>query len=214
MLKVYGFPTTRTTRVTWMLEEIGAEYELEVVNLGASAHLSPEYLALNPMGKVPALGDGDLVISESAAICTYLGDRFPESGLVPPAGTPDRGRYEQWAHFVIGELEQPLWTIAKHKFALPKERRVAGVVETARWEFERPAAALDEALAHGDFVLGDRFSAVDVLVGHTLSWARKNLDSLGSARVEIYADRVLARPALERAREREAQAGREAGLDL
>ncbi|MDZ7620917.1 MAG: glutathione S-transferase N-terminal domain-containing protein [Candidatus Competibacteraceae bacterium] len=135
MLQVYGCPNTRSTRVVWALEEAGAEYDYHKVDLLAGAGRQPSYLALNPGGKVPALVDGELVLTESAAICNYIGDRFPASGLTPVAGSRDRARYDQWCFFVLSELEQSLWTIAKHRFALPEKRRVPAIIETAAWEF-------------------------------------------------------------------------------
>ncbi|MCC8988107.1 MAG: glutathione S-transferase, partial [Candidatus Contendobacter sp.] len=117
MFKVYGCPHTRSTRVVWALEEVGAEYEYQKVDLFAGEGRQPAYLALNPGGKVPALADGDLVLTESSAICTYIGDAFPASGLTPPFGSPERARYNQWCSFAVCELEQPLWTMAKHRFA-------------------------------------------------------------------------------------------------
>lgn len=119
MLTVFGFPNTRSARAVWALEEAGAEYDYIKVNLFKGQGRRPPYIDLNPGGKVPALRDGDFVLAESGAICTYIGDKFPESGLTPPIGTQERARYYQWCFFVIGELEQPLWTMAKHRFALP-----------------------------------------------------------------------------------------------
>ena len=135
MLMVYGFPNARSSRVVWALEEAGAEYEYIYVDLKAGAGWQPEYLALNAGGKVPTLVDGEFVLTESGAICTYLGDRFPATGLTPQVGSRERARYNQWCYFVLSELEQPLWTIGKHTFALPEQRRAPVVLETARWEF-------------------------------------------------------------------------------
>ena len=203
MLQVYGCPNTRSTRVVWALEEAGAEYDYHKIDLLAGAGRRPDYLALNPGGKVPTLVDGELVLTESGAICTYIGDCFPGSGLTPPAGSPERTRYNQWCFFVISELEQPLWTIAKHRFALPEKRRVPAVIETAVWEFAVAAKVLVIGLGEREYLVGERFTAADLLAAHTLAWARANKLLPADSRVEAYADRLLARPAWERARARE-----------
>ena len=142
MLTVYGYASTRSIRVVWTLEEAGAEYQYVPINLRAGAGSQPDYLALNMSGKVPTLVDSGFVLTESAAICTYIADRFPEARLAPAAGTQERASYNQWCYFAMSELEQPLWTIAKHRFALPKPFRVPSVLETARWEFAVAAEAV------------------------------------------------------------------------
>jgi len=205
-VKLYGCPRTRTIRALWALEFVGADYDFVVVDLSKGEGRAPEFLAINPNGKVPVLEDGGHYLSESAAICTYLGERFPDSGLVPRAGSTEKARYLQWCFFVIGELEQPLWTLAKHKFVLPKQRRVPEIAATAEWEFARAVEVLSAGLVDHDYILGDTFSAADILVAHTLSWARIAKLPLGHDSVEAYADRLLAHPALAKARAREAVA--------
>ena len=203
MMKLFAFPQTRATRALWALEEVGADYEYIKVDLFKGEGNRPAYLEINPAGKVPTLLDDDLVITESAAICTYLGEKFPDAGLVPVAGSPQRAHYLQWCCFVIGELEQPLWTIAKHRFALPKERRVPAVIDTAIWEFSAVAKVLAIGLGDKPFILGERFTAADILIAHTLRWATAYGLPLNSARLEAYAERLLARPAMARVQQRE-----------
>lgn len=206
MFQVYGCPRTRSTRVVWALEEVGAEYEYEKIDLFAGEGRQPAYLALNPGGKVPALADGDLVLTESAAICTYIGDAFPASGLTPPCGLPERARYNQWCFFAMCELEQPLWTIAKHRFALPEKRRTPAVIETAIWEFAIAAKVLATGLGGREFLISERLTAADILVAQTLAWAQAFELPLGHTVLEAYAERLLARPALARAKAREQDA--------
>ena len=203
MLTVYGCANTRSSRVLWALEEAGAEYEYVAVDLRAGAGWKPEYLALNPGGKVPTLVDGELVLTESAAICTYIGDRFPASRLTPPVGSPERARYDQWCYFVLSELEQPLWTMAKHRFALPERRRVPAMLDTARWEFGVAAKVLARGLGRREFIVVDNFTAADILIAHTLTWARAFELPLEHDHLAAYAERLLARPAWARAQERE-----------
>ncbi|MFO1370939.1 MAG: glutathione S-transferase family protein [Candidatus Competibacteraceae bacterium] len=203
MLKVYGFPNSRSMRVVWTLEEVGAEYDYVKVDLRSGENFRSPFTALNPGGKVPALVDGDFVLTESAAICTYIGDQYPAAGLVPTASTRQRAQYHQWCSFVISELEQPLWTIGKHRFALPENRRVPAITDTALWEFSVAAKVLDKGLGDREFIVGDRFSIADILVAHTLAWAKAYKIPLGSERLDAYAGRLLARPALARAKARE-----------
>ena len=210
MLVVYGFPNSRSSRVVWAMEEAGVEYEYVHVDLKAGAGWQPEYLALNAGGKVPTLVDGDFVLFESGAICSYLGDRFPATGLTPAAGSLERARYNQWCYFVMSELEQPVWTIGKHTFVLPERWRVPAVLDTARWEFSVAARILAEGLGRREFIVGDRFTAADILIAHTLAWARAFKLPLEHDNLEAYFARLLARPAWIRAREREqAEAGAE-----
>lgn len=206
MLIVYGTPRTRASRVTWMLEEIGTRYDYRPVALDKGEGRQPSYLALNPTGKVPTLVDGELILGESAAIVTYLGDKFTLSGLVPRTGGAARAKYNQWCYFCLSELEQALWTRAKHTFALPEDKRVAAVKDTALWEFAQAAKVLAKQLDRSDYVLGAEFSAADILFGHTLGWAKAAKIELSLDSLKAYADRVLGRPALARAYQREQQA--------
>lgn len=204
MLQLYNYPRTRGLRVTWMLEELEADYEFRLVPHGANGFGSEDYLKINPAGKVPALQDGDLVLTESAAIVTYLGDKFPEKQLVPPAGTAARAKYDQWCYFVLSELEQPLWTRGKHTFALPKDKRIPTVIETAEWEFQRALKVLGKGLEGNRYILGDTFSGADILIGQTLLWSRRAKQPVEIQTIKDYAERILGRDALPRARAREA----------
>ncbi|MDS4028352.1 MAG: glutathione S-transferase family protein [Candidatus Contendobacter sp.] len=203
MLTVYGCANTRSSRVLWALEEAGAEYEYVAIDLRAGAGWKPEYLALNPGGKVPTLVDGGLVLTESAAICTYIGDRFPASRLTPPVGSPERAHYDQWCYFALSELEQPLWTLAKHLFALPERRRVPAVLDTARWEFAVAVKILALGLGQREFIVGDHFTAADILMAHTLAWASAFKLPLEHDHLVTYTERLLARPAWARVQKRE-----------
>lgn len=207
MIHVYGYPYTRSTRATWALEEAGVEYAFIPVDLPGGAHRRSEYLGINPSGKVPVLVDGDLVLTESAAICTYIGEKFPHSGLVPaPSHAADRAHYFQWSFFAMSELEVPLWTMAKHTRFLPADKQVPAVVDTCLWEFAKAASILAQHLDGREFVVGDRFTAADILLGGIINWARSSKIPLDAPMLEAYGDRMLARPALARARERETQA--------
>lgn len=203
MITLYGFPNSRSLRIAWMLEELGVDYQYERIDLSKGEGQSPEYRAINPAGKVPALRDGDFVLTESGAIISYLGDKSGIRTLVPEPGTPLRGKYEQWCHFSMSELEQPLWTIGKHKFALPAEHRVPEIFPTASWEFQKALALLSEGLGDKPFILGEDFSGADIMLSHTLLWASAFKQPLEADNLKSYLQRTQARPSLERARERE-----------
>ena len=204
MMRLFSYPRTRGTRVTWMLEELGAPYEYELVPFGDNGFASDSFLRINPSGKVPALQDGSLTLTESAAIVAYLGDKFPALGLVPPAGTPERGRHDQWCYFVLSELEQPLWTKGKHRFMLPEDLRVPAIVDTANWEFQKALGILSQGLGDKPYILGDDFTAADILIGHTLIWAEQAKQSIDPQNVRDYAGRLRAREACKRTRDKEA----------
>lgn len=208
MLTLYGTPRTRSDRALWALEECGLPYEFVAIDLFKGEGRSPAYLAINPSGKIPALVDdsvpGRLVLTESAAICTYVADQAG-TGLIPPCGTPLRARHEQWCYFAMTELEQPLWTITKHTFALPAEQRVPAVIDTARWEFARTLPVLAAALQGREYILGDQFTVADILLGHTLLWATGSQLPLEDDVLRQYLQRLLARPAYARVKARHPQ---------
>ena len=200
-MKLYGVPSSRTRRALWALEEAGAEFEFERVDIAKGAGRDPDYLSLNPSGKVPTLVDGDLVLSESGAICNYIAAAFPDAMLAPPAGTAERAKCDQWMFFAVSELEQPLWTMGKHRFVLPPGKRVPDIVETADYEWTIAADVLALGLAENDYIVWDRFTIADIMLAHTLFWARGFDVPLGHDPLERYMDRMLARPAFKRTME-------------
>ncbi|TDR51866.1 glutathione S-transferase [Halomonas ventosae] len=202
MITLYSFPASRSLRVAWTLEELGLDYACQHVNLAAGVGREGAHLARHPDGKVPVLVDGDLTLFESAAICRYLAERYGEPGGLLPASLEDRARVDQWLFFTTGELEQALWTQAKHKFALPRERRVPAVLPTAAWEFQQALEALGRRFEGEGWLVGDHFTLADLLLGHTLSWAVQFKTRLPVA-LEAYRQRCASRPALARAVARE-----------
>lgn len=203
MLTVYGCANTRSTRVVWALEEANADYQYVPIDLRSGAGNQPDYLALNVAGKVPTLVDSGFILTESAAICIYIADRFADACLIPAVGTQERATCNQWCYFAMAELEQPLWTMTKHRFALPRDHRVPAMLDTARWEFAGAVNILASGLGHRPFILGEQFSVADILIGHSLAWARAYELPLKDEPIQAYASRLWQRPALERARQRE-----------
>jgi glutathione S-transferase len=171
-MKLYGYRNGRSLRALWTLEEVGAEYEYVEVNVMQGDGRKPSFLKINPGGKVPVLDDGGTLITESAAICMHLAEKYPASRLLPPAGTAERTECYKWISFILTELDAPLWTIAKHRFALPKERRVPEAIETAAWEFGIAVRILALGLGNRPYLLGGSLTLADILAGHTLLWAR------------------------------------------
>lgn len=205
-MKLYGYPNTRSLRALWAAEEAGLDYEYQQIDLRSGEARRPPFIDLNPGGKLPVLEDGDLVLCESAAICTYIASQARPAPLLPE-NRKERARYDQWCFFALAELEQPLWTLAKHRFVLPEERREPAIFDTARWEFSVAAKVLAKGLEDREYIVGDRFSAADVLVAHALMWARKYELPFEHDRVAAYLQRISARPALAKALAREKAAG-------
>ncbi len=199
MLRIYAVPNSRSNRAVWTLEEIGIDYELVPVDLGQKLAEGKPFTDINPGGKVPTLVEDGWVLTESAAICTYLADQHPEAQLTPPAGTRERARYDQWCFFVLSELEQALWTKAKHRFALPEEWRIEAIKEVAIEEFRLAEAVLAKGLGDQSFILGEQFSVADILIGTTLNWAEQGEEiHLSHDNLKAYRKRLNARPALTR----------------
>lgn len=123
MLKLYGTPPTRALRVIWLLNELGLKYELIPVDLLQGEHRQHDFQSLNPAAKVPVLVDGNLVLTESSAIQLYLADKHPEAGFIP-ASLEDRAEMYRWIFFLVTEIEQPLWRIARHTAIYPQEKRL------------------------------------------------------------------------------------------
>lgn len=205
LIEVFGSKSSRAHRVLWVLEELEIPYDFFKIDFRAGDHMLPQFLQMNPAGKIPVMRDGDLILTESAAIANYLGEKFPEKGLIPKSGSVERANYDRWLFFVMSELEQPLWTMGKHKFALPAERRIPEIKETALWEFERAAELLVRGLENKFYILGDRLSIVDLFIAQTLQWAVMFEVPLGAQILEDYLAGMVARPSFLRIKEKEAK---------
>lgn len=163
MYKVIGPTKSRAFRVLWTLQEIGAPYEQIAAN-----PRSDEARQYNPLGKVPALVDGDDVLTDSVAIMTYLADKHGK--LTAPAGTVARAQQDAMTLWLIDELDAILWSAAKHSFVLPEEIRVPAVKDALKFEFERAAETLSARL-DGPFLMGEEITLPDILACHCLNWA-------------------------------------------
>jgi glutathione S-transferase len=194
-LVFYTHPQSRGRIVRWMLEEIGQPYRTELLEYGATMK-APAYLAINPMGKVPAIRHGDMVVTEAAAICAYLADAFPEARLAPPPGDRLRGAYYRWLFFGAGPIEAA-WTNKAVGFVVPPEReRMMGY-----GRFETVIDVLEQAVSRGEYVVGDSFTAADVYLGSALGFGMQFGMIEKRPAFERYCQRLGARPAAQRAKE-------------
>jgi glutathione S-transferase len=190
-IRLYYSPNTRAGRVRWLLEELGAPHELVVVDREGGECQRPEYLEVHPLGKVPALSDGDLVIYESSAILMHLADRFPDKELAPSVGSPERALYYQWMVFGVATVEPAALSVFT---ATDDEVRAQGQVVLAG-----VMGVLRDALeGGGPYLLGASFSAADVLIGSGLLWGRDLGWLEGQGVLEEYAGRLAERPAYVR----------------
>ncbi|NRD72542.1 glutathione S-transferase family protein [Shewanella sp. VB17] len=202
MIKLYGVPRSRSLRVSWILEELGLDWQYHFIDFAKGDNHSPDFLAVNPCGKVPALIDNGLVITESAAIVLHLAEKYGDRKLLPEAGSDASALHHQWVSFIICELEQPLWTIGKHKFALPEELRQQSMFAVAKWEFDKAVALAEKWLPDSDYLFGDSVSAADILLGHTLLWATR-FEQVILPKLAAYRDRVTSRSAMSKALDKE-----------
>lgn len=189
-LTLYTNPMSRGRIVRWMLEEIGQPYEVVVLDYGPSMK-TPAYLAINPMGKVPALTHGARVVTEGAAICTYLADAFPQAGLMPE----DRAAFYRWMFFGAGPLEAAVVNRSLGVVVPPEAKGRVGY-----GSLEEVLAALKARLAASDYLAGPDFSAVDVYVGAQIAWGMQFGTIPAEPEFAAYAARIMARPAALRAK--------------
>jgi glutathione S-transferase len=194
-LTFYTHPMSRGRIARWMLEETGCDYETVVLGYGESMK-GPDYLAINPMGKVPAIRHGETVVTEGAAICAYLADVFPDAGLAPPPGNPKRGPYYRWLFFAAGPVEAAVTAKSLGLLAPPDKAMMAGY-----GTFEAVIDTLERAIAPGPYICGDQFTAADVYVGSQIGWGMMFGSIDKRPAFEEYVARLGDRPAAIRARE-------------
>jgi glutathione S-transferase len=192
-LTLYHASPSRSSVTLWMLEEVGQPYDIKLLKLSAGDNMKPDYLAINPMGKVPALRHGDTVITELAAICTYLADEFPDKKLNVPIGTFKRGVYLKWLFFGPGCLES-----AVIDRAAPRKEETRRAM-LGYGDFDTTMNVLVKAVEKGPWLMGDQFTAADVVIGANIRWGM--IFKMIPERKEFveYAARIAARPAAQRA---------------
>jgi len=192
MMKLYWSPRSRSFSTLWLMEETGQPYERVLTDISQGAQKTAEYLAINPMGKVPALQDGEATMAEAAAICAYVAERYPEAKLAPALGDPLRAKYLYWLFFAPGCVEPAMVQIATKVEMNPL---------SAGWgDAQRVFDVLDVALTKGPWLLGERFSAADIAIGSGLYFAVRLFKMVPQrASFDRYIDACAARPAFQRA---------------
>ncbi|MBX3187498.1 MAG: glutathione S-transferase family protein [Labilithrix sp.] len=196
-MKLYHQPRTRSSRVRWLLAELGVTCDVAPIDVFAGEGRKPDYQqAVHPHGFVPALEEDGQILIESSAICMYLADRYGEGRLAPKLGTAERGKYYEWMVYVPATVDPCLETIMFHTVFLPEGKRIPQLVERAKKSWTtKMEPRIEAALAKSPFILGETFSAADVLVGGALAWAQM-AGVLGSgAAITRYLDAITKRPA-------------------
>jgi glutathione S-transferase len=192
MMKLYWSPRSRSFTALWLMEETGQAYERVLTDISKGAQKTPQYLAINPMGKVPALQDGEVTLGEAAAICAYVAERYPQAKLAPALGDPLRAKYLYWLFFGPSCVEPAMVQVATKIEMSPT---------SAGWgDAQRVFDVLDAALSKGPWILGENFSAADIVIGSGLNFAVR-LFKMVPARPSFdrYIDACTGRPAFQRA---------------
>ena len=184
-MKLYYNPQSRAVIAKWMLDECAAKYEIVAIDFAKREHKTAEFLKINPAGKLPALVDGESKIFEGAAICLYLGDRFPEANLAPKIGAPERGRYLSLMVYSTSQLEPAMGDTLLKVQSLPQRG----------WtDFETAKDVIEGELGDGPYLFGNWFTAADIMIGSMFIWKRIFGAPPDRPKLEAYADRLLARP--------------------
>ena len=192
-LTLYHAAPSRSSITHWMLEEVGESYDIHLLSLSRGEQRQPDYLAINPMGKVPALRHGDVVITEAAAICAYLADAFPARKLNVPVGDPRRGIYLKWLFFGPSCIEP---AITDRAFPRKEEAQRSTL---GYGDFDTVMNVAANAVANGPYLMGEQFTAADVIIGATLRWGMQFKLLPERPEFVAYAARLAERPALQRA---------------
>lgn len=198
-MKLYHSQYTRSGRARWTLEELGVEHELGRISFQTGDHKKPEYLAIHPHGSVPALVDGDLKLTESSAIVMHLADKYADKKLAPALGSNERADYYRWIVYVPATLDPVLETITMHTMFLPQDKRNPALVESAKGKWENIAKVLEAALGDRQYIVGDSFTAADIVLGSAMGWAQfvRILD--GHPKLAAYLQNLQQRPAYQKA---------------
>ena len=198
-MKIHHAPNSRSVRALWLFNELDLPYELEIYPLGDKSMRTPEYLKVHPLGRVPALEDGDLTIFESGAIVQYVLDRYGNGTMVPNSASPDYPTYLQWLHYAEGMIMPQINIIVVETIFLPEERRNQTNVDRATKLLTRMLTAVDMHLRDREFLAGE-FSGADIMTGHAcIVSGRLGADISDKPNVAAYIDRLEARPALQKA---------------
>lgn len=197
-LTLYHAPQSRAIIAQWMLEELGVPYEMQLLNLKKNEHKQPDYLAVNPLGKVPAIVHDGVAVTEAAAICTYLADAFPDKNLAIPVGDRRRGPYLKWLFFGPSCLEP---AVIDRVFKRPPVNPMS-----AGWgDLDQMLDLVAKAVAPGPYLFGNQFTAADIVIGSQLQWGTMIKAIPERADLGVYIKTLMARPALQRVYAKDAE---------
>jgi glutathione S-transferase len=201
MLKIYGIPRSRAFRTLWLAKELGIDYENVAIDMTKGETRTPQYLAINPNGHIPAIDDDGFVLWESMAINLYLAKKYGDAGLYP-SRLEDEARAWQWSFWGMTEVERPVLTALMHRALLPEAQRDAALADRNEQELGRPLMVLDQAVAASPYLLGEQFTIADLNVASILSWARPaRIDLSRVPKMAEWFRRCGERPAARAARE-------------
>jgi glutathione S-transferase len=201
MLKIYGIPRSRAFRTLWMAKELGLDYENIPIGTDGVATRTPEFLAINPNGHIPAIDDDGVVLWESMAINLYLAKKYADGSLYP-SRVEDEARTWQWSFWGMTEVERPVLTALFHRAILPENQRDAALADRSEQELGRPLMVLDGAVANQPYLLGEHFTVADLNVASILSWARPaRIDLSHVPKMADWFRRCAERPAARAARD-------------
>lgn len=207
-MKLYEFGPSRAIRVRWTLQELDVAFDAVTVDLRAGEHRKPEFLKINPAGRLPVLIDCDKVLTESVAIVLYLAEKYPAKRLIP-AGLDERGQLYRWLLFTATELEQPLWRMVRHSMLYPEDKRLPAEIALAREDFAAVAQVLEAHMRGRNFLVGDAATVGDFVLAYTLDWAKLARCLNGLPVLDAYVEQMYARPkAPERMKDALARTGR------
>lgn len=198
MARIYFAPHSRAIRVRWLLEELGLPYQLIPVDIHSSEKENPAYKMIHPLGMVPAVEIGEDVQFESGAICLRLSDEYSALRLAPQLDSPHRPKYLQWFFYACTTLEAPAFEFVKHAFLLPKSKRIPAQLSLSKAAYFRALTPLEAELADREYLLGDKFSTADIMVGSVLLWLPKLLKDFPS--LAAYVVRLKSRSTYQQAR--------------
>ena len=193
MIKIYHVAGTRGLRAIWTCEELSIPYEVEVVNFDPEYRASPEWRSINPVGKVPAMSDGELVMFESGAMVQYLVDRYGKGKLQPKIGTADHALYLQWSWFAEATFSRPLGEVVNHGREFPGDKQIPEVVEEMKNRASLSLEAVADEVANKEYLVANSFSAADIMMGYTIMLADRRLGKPLPKKILPYWERLSER---------------------
>lgn len=200
MLKIYHAKNTRSVRIVWLCEELGIPYELKTLNFAPADLQSEAYLAIHPLGKVPAMDEDGLILNESGAISQYLLAKYGKGQLEPKHGTPEHAKFLHWFHFAEATFMGPLGNIAQHAFIRPEADRIPQVAQEGQQNAKKMLDVLEKELGGKNYICGSAFSAADIMLGYGLLLCKLfGLLTPEHPGVSAYFARLSERPAFQKA---------------